>query len=106
MLREQRLQTIKTTEKAFELLQIVSSGEKSLTINRLSRKLMISREEVLILLVAMENRGLVSWDNGKKIYNPGGVALAMASTLVHQFGKAPHHTFAYLSPPAVENGRL
>ena len=96
MLKERRLQTIKTTEKAFELLQIVSCGEKSLTINRLSRKLKISREEVLILLVAMENRGLVSWDNGKKIYNPGGVALEMASTLVQQFGQASHQPPVYL----------
>jgi DNA-binding IclR family transcriptional regulator len=98
MLRERRLQTIKTTETAFELLQIVSCGEKSLNINRLSRKLMISREEVLILLVAMENRGLVSWDSGKKIYNPGRAVLEMASTLVQQFGQSPHHTSANLRP--------
>ena len=62
MLRERRLQTIKTTEKAFELLQIVSCGEKSFNINRLSKKLMISREEVLILLVA------------RRIWSIGGIA--------------------------------
>ncbi len=105
MLRERRLQTIKTTEKAFELLQLVSCGEKSLNINRLSRKLMISREEVLILLVAMENRGLVSWDCGKKIYHPGGVALEMASTLVQLFSEAPPGAAAYLCPMVADNGR-
>ena len=89
MLKERRVQTIKTTEKAFELMQIVSRGEESLTIKRLSRRLGIDREEVLILLVAMENRGLVSWDGGKKVYNPGRAVLEMASTLVQQFGRAP-----------------
>ena len=85
MLREKRLHTIQTTEKALELLQIIATGERNLNINDLSQKLKIEREEVLLLLVAMENRGMVAWDSGKKIYNPGGAVMEMASNLAQRF---------------------
>ena len=87
MKKEQRLQTIQTTEKALELLQMVASGEENLNIHRLSQRLNISREEVLLLLVAMENRGLVSWDSYRKIYSPGGATLEMARNLTRHFNR-------------------
>ena len=70
MVKEKRMQTIQTTEHAMELLQVMSHGGQNLTLKALSQRLKIGREEVLILLVAMENRGLVSWDNLKKSYYP------------------------------------
>src|SRR6266513_2549340 len=85
MLREKRVQTIQTTDKALELLQLVASGEQNLKINDLAHKLKISREEVLLLLVTMESRGLVSWDSRRKIYQPGGATLEMAKNLVRRF---------------------
>ena len=85
MLREKRLHTIQTTEKALELLQIVANGERNLNISDLSEKLKIEREEVLLLVVAMENRGMVAWDNCKKIYNPGGAVMEMVSNLAQRF---------------------
>jgi DNA-binding IclR family transcriptional regulator len=84
MKKEQRVQTIQTTEKALELLQMVASGEDNLNIHRLSQQLGISREEVLLLLVAMENRGLVSWDSYRKIYSPGGATLELARNLTRK----------------------
>jgi hypothetical protein len=84
MKKEQRVQTIQTTEKALELLQMVASGEDNLNIHRLSQRLNIGREEVLLLLVAMENRGLVSWDSYRKIYRPGGATLELARNLTRQ----------------------
>ncbi len=87
MLREKRVQTIQTTDKALELLQLVASGEQNLKINDLADKLKISREEVLLLLVTMESRGLVSWDSRRKIYQPGGVTLEMAKNLVRRFSR-------------------
>ncbi len=96
MLREQRLQTIQTTEKAMELLQIVANGEQNLNINALAQRLKISREEVLLLLIAMENKGLVSWDNHTKVYGPGGTTLEMVRNLEQRFSR--HHPFRY---PAV-----
>jgi DNA-binding IclR family transcriptional regulator len=87
MKKEQRLQTIQTTEKALELLQIVASGEENLNIHRLSRRMDTSREEVLLLLVAMENRGLVCWDSHRKIYSPGGTTLEIAKNLTRLFSR-------------------
>jgi DNA-binding IclR family transcriptional regulator len=87
MLREKRVQTIQTTDKALELLQLVASGEKNLKINDLAHTLKISKEEVLLLLVTMESRGLVSWDNRKKMYQPGCATLEMAINLVQRFSR-------------------
>ncbi|HLO24550.1 MAG TPA: helix-turn-helix domain-containing protein [Geobacteraceae bacterium] len=88
MKKEQRLLTIQTTEKALELLQIVASGGQNLNIHNLSQRLKISREEVLLLLVTMENKGLVTWDSYRKIYNPGGATLEMVRSLSQRFGRA------------------
>jgi DNA-binding IclR family transcriptional regulator len=85
MLREKRVQTIQTTDKALELLQLVANGEKNLKINDLAHTLKISREEVLLLLVTMESRGLVSWDSRRKMYQPGGATLEMVRNLVQRF---------------------
>ena len=88
MKKEQRVRTIQTTEKALELLQIVASGGQNLNIHGLSQRLKISREEVLLLLVTMENKGLVTWDSYRKIYNPGGAALEMIRSLSQRFSRA------------------
>jgi DNA-binding IclR family transcriptional regulator len=87
MKKEERVQTIQTTEKALELLQVVANGEH-LNIHGLSQRLKISREEVLLLLVAMENRELVIWDNCRKIYSPGGATLEMVNNLTQRFRRA------------------
>ena len=88
MKKEQRLQTIQTTEKALELLQVVAGGGDNLNIYRLSERLNVSREEVLLLLVAMENKGLVIWDSYRKIYSPGGATLELARRIARQNGQA------------------
>ena len=98
MLREKRLQTIQTTDKALELLQIVSAGGKNLNINDLAQRMKIGREEVLLLLVAMENRGLVMWDSRRKIYNPGGAALELGRNLVQRFNRL-HPSPLAAAPP-------
>lgn len=87
MLREKRVQTIQTTDKALELLQLVANGEQNLNINGLAHTLKISREEVLLLLVTMESRGLISWDRRRKIYQPGGATLEMVRNLVQRFSR-------------------
>ncbi len=88
MKKEKRVQTIQTTEKALELLQIVAGGEQNLNIHDLSQRVKVSREEVLLLLVAMENKGLVTWDNYRKIYSPGGATLEMLRKLIQRFNRA------------------
>ncbi len=88
MKKEKRLQTIHTTEKALELLQIVASGGNKLRIHDLSQRLKIDREEVLLLLVAMENKGLVAWDGYKRMYNPGGATLELVRNLSRRFSRS------------------
>ncbi len=88
MVKEKRLQTIQTTEKALDLLQIVANGEQNLNINALAQRLKVSKEEVLLLLVAMENKGLVTWDSRRKIYNPGGATLEMVRNIEQHFSHA------------------
>ncbi|HEY6873629.1 MAG TPA: helix-turn-helix domain-containing protein [Geobacteraceae bacterium] len=87
MLREKRQQTIQATEKALDLLQIVANGERELSINALAQRLKTDREEVLLLLVAMENKGLVTWDSRRKIYNPGGATLEMVRNIEQRFSR-------------------
>ena len=88
MLREQRLQTIQTTEKALDLLRIVANEEqKNLTINDLALRLKVSKEEILLLLVAMENRGLVTWDSRRRMYSPGGATLEMVRDFEQYFSR-------------------
>lgn len=94
MKKEQRMRTIQTTEKALELLQIVASGGQNLKIQDLSQKLKISREEVLLLLVTMENRGLVTWDSYSKKYNPGGATLDMVRSINKRYGRTNSSTAA------------
>lgn len=88
MLKEKRLQTIHTTDKALELLEILAKGHQHLTLNDLAQRLKINKEEVLLLLVTIENRGLVTWDSQKKVYGPGGATLEMVKYLQQYFGYA------------------
>ncbi|OHB32069.1 MAG: hypothetical protein A2X79_05305 [Desulfuromonadaceae bacterium GWB2_53_15] len=71
MLKEKRLLTVQVTEKTLELMELLASGSKKLRIGELAAKLCLSRNEVLLLLVTLENRGMVCWDDGGKFYKPG-----------------------------------
>lgn len=88
MIREKRLQTIHNADKALELLETMIKSDKPLKINELAQQLKICKEEVRLLLVAVENRGLVAWDSKRKMYSLGGVTLEMARNLVQHFGYA------------------
>lgn len=71
MLKERRLLTVQATEKTLELMELLASGSKKLRIGELAGKLCLSRNQVLLLLVTLENRGMVLWDDGGKFYKPG-----------------------------------
>lgn len=86
MIKEQRLQTIHTTDKALELIETILKSDQPLKINELAQQLKICKEEVRLLLVAVENRGLVVWDSNRKQYCPGGATLEMARNLSQLIG--------------------
>jgi len=71
MLKEKRLLTVQATEKTLELMELLASGNNRLRIGELAGKLCLSRNDVLMLLVTLENRGLVLWNDAGKFYKPG-----------------------------------
>ena len=71
MLKEKRLLTVQATEKTLELMELLASGSNRLRIGELAGKLCLNRNEVLLLLVTLENRGLVLWNDNGKFYKPG-----------------------------------
>lgn len=83
MLKEKRLQTVQATEKTLELLEILANGNEELHIGELADKLQICRNEVLLLLVTLESRGLARWDDRIKIYRPGWKSAELARQFLH-----------------------
>ncbi|GFE58006.1 helix-turn-helix domain-containing protein [Geobacter sp. AOG1] len=83
MLKQKCVQTVQTTKKTLELLDILSNGDENLHIGDLARKLGIGREEALLLLVTMESHGMVAWDDREKIYRPGWKSEKMARQFLH-----------------------
>ncbi len=71
MIKEKHVQMVQTTEKALALLDILAEGNSSLHIGDLAQRLRCNRREVLLLLITLESRGLVAWDDRKKIYHLG-----------------------------------
>ena len=71
MFKEKRLLTVQVTEKTLELMELLASGNKNLRIGELAGSLCLSRNQVMLLLVTLENRGMVLWDDSGKFYTPG-----------------------------------
>ena len=82
MFKEKRLHAVRATEKTLDLLNILAEGSEKLQIGTLAHKLQIGRNEVLLLLVTLESRGMVEWDDRSKIYRPGWKAAELAQTLL------------------------
>lgn len=83
MSRKRSLQRVETTEKTLELLELLAAGNEDLHIGELADKLRLSRNEVLLLLVTLENRGMARWDALAKVYRAGW----KSAELAHQFLK-------------------
>ncbi|TWJ33101.1 helix-turn-helix domain-containing protein [Geobacter argillaceus] len=78
MIKEKHMQTVQTTEKALMLMDILAEGNSSMSIGDLAFSLRCTRSEALLLLIALESRGLVSWDERKKIYRLGDESRRLA----------------------------
>lgn len=88
MRKEKRLQTVQATEKTLELLEILATGSEDLHIGELAAKLRMGRNEVLLLLVTLESRGMARWDERVKIYRAGWKSTELARHLL-RWGKTP-----------------
>ncbi|MBI2353775.1 MAG: helix-turn-helix domain-containing protein [Deltaproteobacteria bacterium] len=82
MSKEKRLLTVQATEKTLELLEILAGGNERLTIGALADKLCMRRNDALLLLVTLESRGMVRWDDAGKIYRLGGKSAELARQML------------------------
>ena len=78
MIKEKHMQMVQTTEKALTLLDILAEGNSSMSIGDLAFRLRCNRREALLLLITLESRGLVAWDDRKKIYSLGDESRRLA----------------------------
>ncbi len=78
MIKEKHMQTVRTAEKALMLLEILAEGNSSLNIRDLAGRLRCDRREVLLLLITLESRGLVAWDERTKVYSLGDESRRLA----------------------------
>ena len=81
-----RLQSVQAAEKTLELLGILVMGSERLTIGRLATKLGLGRNDTLLLLVTLESRGVVRWDEQAKVYRPGQESVELARQLLGLVG--------------------
>lgn len=78
MLKAKRVETVHDTENILDLLEILAAGAEELHIGDLADKLHIGRNKALLLLVTLESRGMVRWDDREKIYRAGRKSEEMA----------------------------
>ncbi|HEX9079011.1 MAG TPA: helix-turn-helix domain-containing protein [Desulfuromonadaceae bacterium] len=88
MHKERRLLTAQTAEKTLELLEILAGGNERLTIGNLAARLDMGRTKTLLLLVTLESRGMVRWDEQARVYRPGQKTTELAR---HVLGSALPH---------------
>jgi len=65
------LPTTQAVEKTVELLELLAIGGERLRIGELAGRLGVSRREALILLVTLESRAVLRWDEQARVYRPG-----------------------------------
>jgi len=88
MRKEKRLLTVQAAEKTLELMEILAAGSERLTIGALAAAMSVSRNDALLLLVTLESRGMVCWDEQAKVYRPGQKSAELARQLLNLFGKS------------------
>ncbi|MGD0586109.1 MAG: helix-turn-helix domain-containing protein [Oryzomonas sp.] len=70
MCKGKYLQTVQAAEKTLELLELLATDGDKLRIGDLAGRLGVNRKEALLLLVALESRALLHWDEQTRIYRP------------------------------------
>lgn|GEM_PF-1166808 len=84
--KEKRLLMVQASEKTLELLEILAAGNERIAIGPLAKKLCVSRNDALLLLVTLESRGMVRWDERAKVYRPGQKSTELVRQFVSLFG--------------------
>ncbi|BCS56035.1 helix-turn-helix domain-containing protein [Geobacter sp. SVR] len=80
MLKGKSLDAVQAMEKTLELLELLANCKERLSICEIADKLCLNRREVLFMLVTLETRELVRWDDVARVYRPGQTALEFAKS--------------------------
>ena len=96
MIKEKHMQTVQTTEKALMLMDILAEGNSSMSIGDLAFSLRCNRSEARLLLIALESRGLVAWDERNKIYSLGDESSRLAVKFLDSADKTSKRVLATL----------
>ena len=97
MIKEKRLQLVQNTEKTLCLLEVLVGGNPRLCIHELSSKINCSHNETLLLLITLESKGLVKWDDVGKVYRQGDLCERLAWKLMTIMGRGGRALEADLS---------
>ena len=69
---------VQAMEKTLELLELLSMESEQLPIGALADQLHVSRTCALLLLVTLESRGMVYWDDAARVYRAAAKTAEMA----------------------------
>ena len=86
MCKGKYLQTAQAAEKTLELLELLAVGGDKLKIGELAGSLGVKRKEALLLLVTLESRALLCWDERARIYRPSPKTGELAGRYVARAG--------------------
>ena len=102
MIKEQRQHLVESTERTLVLLDVLAEGNAKLSIGSLARRMGCSQTETRLLLVTLETRGIVEWDDTAKGYRLGSAAERLAWRLLGVMGKGkrPLPAHAAVGQPA------
>ena len=76
------LPTTQAAEKTLELLELLATGGDKLRIGELAGRLGVSRREALLLLVTLESRAVLRWDEQARVYRPATFGCAVPLWMV------------------------
>ncbi|GFE59760.1 helix-turn-helix domain-containing protein [Geobacter sp. AOG2] len=80
------LPTTQAAEKTLELLELLAAGGEKLRIGELAGRMGVSRKEALLLLVTLESRAVLRWDEQARVYRPGRKTGEMVRQYLAQAG--------------------
>lgn len=89
MLNEKCVQAIQSVERTLELLELLASKGDRLTIRAVADRLGLGHREVRLMLVALESREFVCWDEKARVYRAGRATIEMASRFNSRLDTAP-----------------
>jgi DNA-binding IclR family transcriptional regulator len=87
MCKGKYLQTAQAAEKTLELLELLAADGDKLRIGELAGRLGVNRKEVLLLLVTLESRELLRWDEQTRIYRPAPKTVELVRRYLARAGK-------------------